>query len=385
MNKNKIIYGIFGTVIIAGITYLFTYQYYKKEIEFGKNNQQLLSVYENVNENFYLDTDSEQMSYNMISGLVNGLDDRYSFYYTGNVCTENFVNGSATLLSSGFQIDKDKTGNILVTEVKEDSQAEKMGLKTDDIITEINGENVLDTGYYNIIEKLMGKDYTQMNLKILRDGKYLDVDFVRRNINEDYSSIQYEMLGEDTLYYKFNSFDESTARNFENVINEFGQDNIKNLIFDLRENYGGVDRDCIAFFDLFSDSGSCFKNVYSKSGEVEVWETADGVKYNFNVVLLVSENTISCGEIFSTLFRDAGKGIIVGQQTGGKGVFQMKTMLKDFTSYSIVAGYYYVNNNENYNNIGITPDFEVPMDISLIGTDDDVQLKKALEILKNNS
>lgn len=380
--NNKLIGVIFGAAAVAGITYFLTFQYYKREIEFGKNNEQLLNVYENVEQNFYLDTDTEQMTYNMISGLINGLDDRYSFYQTWNVYIENSVNNSATLLSSGFQIDKDKTGNILVTQVTENSQAEKMGLKSGDIITDINGLNVIDTGYYEIIEKLMGKDYTSMKLNIVRDNSDMEIDFIRRNIIEDYSDIKYKMIDDDTLYYKFDSFNQSTVGNFERAVSESGKDKIKNLIFDLRENRGGVDSDCIALFDLFSDSGNCFKNVYSKSGEVEIWETSDGIKYNFNVVLLVSGETLSCGEIFPLFFQDSGLGTVVGTQTGGKGVFQLKTMLDDFTSYSIVAGYYYVNDLPNYNNIGITPDIVVPMDNALIGTDDDIQLKKALEIFE---
>lgn len=274
-----------------------------------------------------------------------------------------------------------ETGNILVTEVKENSQAEKMGLCTGDLIVEINGQNVIETGYYDIISELLGKDKTFMDIVVQRGENIFPVRFERRNIIEEYSDVQYKMLDDDTLYYKFNFFDESTVPNFEKAVEE-NNDNIKNVVFDLRENNGGVTEICVDFFDLFSDSGSCVKNVYSKSGDVEIWETTDGIKYDFNVVLLVSNNTISCGEILPTLFRDTGKGIIVGQQTKGKGVFQLKTRLDDFTTYSIVAGYYYVNDLPNYNNIGISPDIEIPMDNSLIGTDDDIQLKKAIEILE---
>ena len=176
--SHKIIYGIFSLTAVAGLTYLGTYYYYKDEIEFGRQNSQLLEVVDNIDENFYLDTDKEQMTYDMISGAVNGLDDRFSYYRTLNQSIEKDVNSSITLQSSGFQIDKDKTGNILVTEVEKNSQAEKMGLKTGDLITDIDGENVIEKGYYNIISELMGKDYTKMNLKIMRDSESFEIEFV---------------------------------------------------------------------------------------------------------------------------------------------------------------------------------------------------------------
>lgn len=379
--KKKIVCLLLGSVFISGITYLLTYYSYKDKIEFCEKNKQLLEVIDDVEKNFYLDVDDEEMTYNMIAGVVNGLDNRFTYYRTHKQCEEINVNNSITLKSSGFQIDKDRTGNILVTEVKENSQAEKMGLCAGDLIVEINGQNVIEKGYYDIISELLGKDKTFMDIVVQRGENIFPVRFERRNIIEEYSDVQYKMLDDDTLYYKFNVFDESTVANFEKAVEE-NNDNIKNVVFDLRENNGGVTEVCVDFFDLFSDSGSCVKNVYSKSGDVEIWETTDGIKYDFNVVLLVSNNTISCGEILPTLFRDTGKGIIVGQQTKGKGVFQLKTRLDDFTTYSIVAGYYYVNDLPNYNNIGISPDIEIPMDNSLIGTDDDIQLKKAIEILE---
>lgn len=378
--SHKIIYGIFSLTAVAGLTYLGTYYYYKDEIEFGRQNSQLLEVIDNIDENFYLDTDKEQMTYDMISGAVNGLDDKYTYYRAMNESAERDVNYSITLKSSGFQIDKDKTGNILVTEVEKNSQAEKMGLKTGDLITDIDGQNVIETGYYNIISELMGKDYTKMNLKIMRDSESFEIEFVRRNIMERYSDVDYRMIDDNTLYYRFNSFDDSSVSNFRSAINE--NPDTENVIFDLRQNGGGLTTETIKFFDLFADSGNQVKEVYSKSGKEEIYETSDGIEYSFNIVLLVSGETYSSGEIFPLLFQDTGLGTVIGTQTAGKGVFQLKYMLDDFTSLYLVGGYYYVNDCPNYHNIGITPDIVIPMDNSLIGTDDDIQLKKAVEFLK---
>lgn len=378
--SHKIIYGIFSLTAVAGLTYLGTYYYYKDEIEFGRQNSQLLEVIDNIDENFYLDTDKEQMTYDMISGAVNGLDDKYTYYRAMNESAERDVNYSITLKSSGFQIDKDKTGNILVTEVEKNSQAEKMGLKAGDLITDIDGQNVIETGYYNIISELMGKDYTKMNLKIMRDSESFEIEFVRRNIMERYSDVDYRMIDDNTLYYRFNSFDDSSVSNFRSAVNE--NPDTENVIFDLRQNGGGLTTETVKFFDLFSDSGNQVKEVYSKSGKEEIYETSDGIEYSFNIVLLVSGETYSSGEIFPLLFQDTGLGTVIGAQTAGKGVFQLKYMLDDFTSLYLVGGYYYVNDCPNYHNIGITPDIIIPMDNSLIGTDDDIQLKKAVEFLE---
>lgn len=380
MNKNSLIYGILGTFAIAGLTYAITYNYYKKDIEFAENNKELIKVIDDVKENFYKDVNEEDMTYNMISGLINGLDDRYTYYYNSDMSSEKYVNDSITLKSSGFQIDKDKTENIIITDVQPDSQAEKMNLRKNDIITAVNGVKVTDAGYYNIIPELMGKDGTSMKLDILRDGESFEINFIRSNFLEKYSAYEHRMIDEDTLYFRFNGFDESTIENFNYAVEE--NKNIKNVIFDLRNNSGGMTKECVKFFDLFAGEGNQVKESYSKSGKEFLYQTTSDVKYNFNVVLLVSKNTYSSGEIFSSLFQDSGLGTVIGTQTAGKGVFQRSTMLDNFTSYAIVSGYYYVNDIPNFHNVGITPDIVIDMDKDLINTDNDIQLQKAIEFLE---
>ncbi|MDE5946257.1 MAG: hypothetical protein K2G63_02960, partial [Oscillospiraceae bacterium] len=112
------------------------------------------------------------------------------------------------------------------------------------------------------------------------------------------------------------------------------------------------------------------------------YKTTSDIKYHFNVVLLVSENTYSCGEIFPLLFQDSELGTVIGTQTAGKGVFQRSIILDNFTSYAIVSGYYYVNDVPNFHNVGITPDVIVDMDKDFINTDNDIQLQKAIEFLE---
>jgi carboxyl-terminal processing protease len=109
--------------------------------------------------------------------------------------------------------------------------------------------------------------------------------------------------------------------------------------------------------------------------------TTDGVEYDMPVVVLVSGNTYSSAEKLTALFQSTKRGTIVGTQTGGKGVYQDQIPLGDGTAVTLVQGYYYVNDVPNFHEIGITPDIVIDMDEALIGTDKDIQLKKAIELL----
>ena len=156
------------------------------------------------------------------------------------------------------------------------------------------------------------------------------------------------------------------------------ENDISSLVLDLRNNKGGETGETVKFFDLFAPAGNQVVNKEEKSGKLWLYETTDDVKYrNLKIVVLVSEETLSSGEIIAAFFKDTGLGTVIGTQTGGKGVFQKKYFFDQFCD----SGYYYVNDLPNYDGVGITPDIVIEMDNELIDTEDDIQLKKAIEFL----
>ena len=381
MNAKYIFGLICAAAVGAGAAYLGFSVYHSNELDFTAKNPQLVEVYDEVSKNYYKDYDSELVEYSMISGMLNGFDDRFMKYTPAYYSEEAYVNSAPSTRTSGFKIAQDdKSRCILVTEVKDGSQAQKMGLRQGDVITAINGESVAETGYYNIISELLGKDGTSMTLEIDRNGEKSTIDFVRANEMERYSEVEYRLIG-DTFYYRFNGFAGCERDNFLLRFNELNDGNVKNIVLDLRQNTGGFTSDTIEMFDLFYGEGATVKNVAEKSDKVESWSTSSEITLDQNVAVLVSGGTYSSGEILAALFQDTGRGTVIGTQTGGKGVYQETIMMNDWSLVPYVAGYYYVNDIPNYNGVGITPDIILDMDSELIGTDDDIQLKKALEIL----
>ena len=269
----------------------------------------------------------------------------------------------------------------IITEVTPDSVAEKQGMTVGDYIIAIDDTIIQRNGYHNSIEQLLGKKDAVLRLICSHEGKNYEVN-IKRGVkqNDESEFLPNKMYDNGIYYYHLSGFDLSSSTTFEYEIDELRND-IKGLIIDLRDNGGGIADESVKLFDHFYGSGCSVKIVYEKSGKVEVYKTSEGIKYDFPVVLLVSEKTFSSSEILAALFQDTGIGTVVGNVTGGKGVFQRSTELEDCSTYYIVAGYYYVNDLPNYDGVGITPDIIVEMDPELIGTEDDVQLKKAIELL----
>jgi carboxyl-terminal processing protease len=382
LDYSKIVNGFFLSCAAAGIAYLGFTKYYEKELDFCKDYPHLIEVNEDIEKTYYKDIDKDSLQYDMIDGLINGLDDRFSFYNSIKKVNENCVNNSIMLKTNGFQVGQDEESKrMVITEVEPDSVAEKQGMSVGDFIIAINDTVIQRNGYHNSIELILGKKDAPVRLVCSHEGKIYEVT-IKSGADQQAESqtLSNKMYDNGVYYYYLPDFDASADTSFEHEISEIRND-IKGLILDLRDNGGGATDATVKFFDLFYGSGCSVKTVYEKSGKVGIYETSDGVKYDFPVVVLVSENSLSSAEILAAFFQETGRGTVMGTVTGGKGVFQVTKSLEDYSSYSIVAGYYYVNDLPNYDGVGITPDIIVEMDPELIGTEDDVQLKKAIELL----
>lgn len=382
MKKKTIALMICGTAMLsAGATYSLTCMKYKRQLDFCKDNAMLLYVYDDIGENFYKKITKEDLLDNMIKGCVEACDEDFCTYKTSNMIDENAVNIESSVSRSGYAIDKNRQGLIVVTEVRDGSRAEEMGLQVGDIITNVDGIDVLENGYYKTIRKLLGKDGVTRKLHIKRGlDEELDIDFVIYNVmNDAEKTFDCKIMDDDVLYIKFMQFDENSCINIENAIEE---NDFKTILIDIRNNNGGEVWCANRIFDLFEKAGSRILLKHERSGKDEIYETStDGKELECPVAVLVNGNSISAAEILAALFKDTGRGVVIGEKTYGKGIFQNRTRLENMLTYSYTAGYVYVNDLPNYDEIGVYPDVTVEMDSSLMLTDKDVQLKKALELL----
>ncbi len=382
MKKRVMVLAVSVSVVLsAGLTYGLTYSKYKREIEFGKKNADLLTAYEDIKNNFYKIVDDETLCEYMIKGVLDACDEEYCYFKTSNMMDENRVNGASSVSRSGFGVDKNRHDEIVVTSVEPDSRADEMGLKVNDVITMIDGETIAEKGgYYKAIRKLMGKDSTTMKLHIRRGTEELDIDFTRYNVISDSEKSFYsEIMEGDILYIHFLHFDQNSTISFEEALNE---NEFKSVILDLRNNHGGEVPYTAEIFDYFAEAGSKVTLKHERSGKEEIYSTStDGNEIDCGVAVLVNEKTISSGEILAAFFKDTGRGTLIGEKTYGKGIFQVQNMLESMLTYTYTAGYLYVNDMPNYDEVGVYPDIEVIMDESKILTPDDIQLEKAIEIL----
>ncbi|MBE6857195.1 MAG: PDZ domain-containing protein [Ruminococcus sp.] len=316
-----------------------------------------------------------------MNGWLEAGGDKYTYYYNEKgedpvLVMTNYVNMSGTAKASGFQVAYFDKGDILLTAVEEGLAADRAGLKKGDIITAINGVSVIEEGYTNIVSKMMGKQDSTVTLDVERNGEKLTIDFVRDN--EYIREVKWELKG-DVMYVLVESMADFTDSYVAKAIDEL---NTEKLIIDLRDNPGGDGDTAMSLGGLFLTEGYVVKDNFGRSTQrIDIAD--DGVVFDGEIVILINEKTASASEVFTALMMQYhDKVTVVGTTSFGKGIYQQSEELSDGGILNYTAGYYYVGEWDNFHGKGINPDIEVKMERELIGTEDDIQLKKALELLK---
>lgn len=306
--------------------------------------------------------------------------DKYLKYYGDYYTTqwEKIINNSNMAQDNGFEVACDVSGCLLMKNVEEGSYAYDQGLRTNDLVIEINGIDIAETGFQMAAGKILGKNGTTAEIVLIRDGKTINVTYNRKFKVEDNET--YELIG-NICYINFrDEFSIYTDGVVRDAISECG-DNAIAYIIDLRENGGGELNIAVSMADLFVGKNDIVtKQGYD--GTTEVLSTTDGGEIEKPVVLLVNENSASASEVFTAVMKQFySDTTIVGTNTFGKGIYQLCEEYDSGEAIYYTAGYYTVGDWECYQGVGIAPDVEVEMDNSLIGTSEDIQLAKALKLL----
>ena len=196
-----------------------------------------------------------------------------------------------------------------------------------------------------------------------------------------------KIIENDIGYVKIPSFDEDTATEFKQKVEDLKTKGAKSLIIDLRNNGGGMVDVATEMADFMLDKDKIIlKTVDNKENE-EITKSQKDAIIDMHIVVLVNSNTASSAEILTAALKDNGRAKVVGTKTYGKGIIQSVLSLRDGSGIKITTASYYTPNGDKIHEVGITPDevVELPDDVenSYAVTDEqDTQLKKAIDMLK---
>ena len=321
-------------------------------------------------------------AYVAINTMIASLNDPYTKFLDPKEFAEETSSIRGSLKGIGVQIGM-KDGKLMVIAPIEDTPAEKAGLLADDEIIEIDGVSTKGITVDKAADKIRGKEGTTVTLLIKRkDIEPKAYTITRAEI--EVKSISQKMpievnMPNEFSYIRLSSFiSRNATKEFNDILNKTKDK--KGYIIDLRSNPGGLLTNAIYISDMFLDGGTIVSTV-DRDGYKETQRATRGSSVKKPVVVLINKGSASASEIFSGALKDNHRAVIVGEQSFGKGLVQEINRLPYEAGINITIQKYLTPNGTDINKKGITPDIIVELTEENVKNKDDVQLKKAIEVL----
>src|SRR5216684_3662156 len=375
-------------------------------------------VFELVRADYVDDVSDETLIEGAINGMLTSLDP-HSNYLNSKNFNDMKVQTRGEFGGLGIEVSMEN-GLVKVVSPIDDTPAAHAGLKPGDLITHLDGTPIQGLTLPEAVEKMRGPINSDINLTIRREGKDpFDVKLTRANIK--IQSVRSHLEGSNIGYIRVTSFNEQTDVGLNNALKSLKQqaDNkLIGVILDLRNNPGGLLDQAVAVSDAFLDKGEIVSTRGRRSDDAQRYNARPGAKpaSGLPIAVLINGGSASASEIVADALQDHHRAILIGTRSFGKGSVQTIIPLAGHGAMRLTTARYYTPSGRSIQAKGIDPDIVVEaakierpsadkkddksaaadkkddkgesaaeqstVDPSIMGTADDYQLTRAVDMLR---
>ena len=352
----------------AGITYA--------ELLEDDKVKEFLDVYADVLSGYYEDVDKSEAINSAINGMMTYLGDKYTTYLDDDASNNlndmlaGSYNGIGILLNSDYVIE----------EVFENSPAQSAGLVKDDKILAVNNNDVSDMELSEVTSLIKSSD-SNVELKIQRGNETKTINVEVKVLNKPAIAYSIDNINNKKIgYLQIQTFSQTLGEQVEQALNKMDEEQVKDLVIDLRGNGGGYLTAASDTANIFLEKGKVIYSLEAKN-ETQYYKDDTNKSKDYNIVVLINEGTASASEILAAALKDSYGATLVGHTSYGKGKVQQVKTLSDGSMVKYTTARWLRPNGECVDGVGITPDYEVDIEMIDENTVSDTQLKKAIEVL----
>jgi len=320
--------------------------------------------------------DTDQLSRGAIEGMLAALDDPHTSYLD----TEFFELASSDMAGKFEGIGAEVTvrdGQLTIITPIVDSPAEKLGIRPDDIILEVDGNPTAEMTMAEAILAIRGPQGTSVRLLILHEDESepVEIEIVRAEIQA--TTVKYEMK-EDIAYIRLTQFSGYTDEELSDVLQLISTEAPIGLILDLRSNAGGILQEVIDVTSHFLAEGIVLSAVDNQGQETAVAVNHTDIVTDLPMVVLVDSYSASGSEVLAGALQDYNRATIAGTTTYGKGSINTMHQLQDGSGLYITVARWLTPEGRLIEGEGIVPDYE-------IDTEGETAIQWAIDYLKSNN
>ncbi len=345
------------------------------------------------------DINEELMADNAATAIANSISDPYTNYFSKDKYTTLTNEIRSSYLGVGIMMNNDAaTNKLMIVSTIEGQIAEKSGVLAGDYILAVDGVKYNGKQLDEAADAIQGANLkdtkgTAVTLTLERNGTVFDITMTRGVIVRE--TVSSKMLQDGIGYMRISQFNsknpeiadsEDTYDEFVKKFEEINGLELNSLIIDLRNNPGG-DLDVVTKIADYILPSGVVTYTEDKNGKKRYYESTEELSLDIPMVLLVNSGSASASEVLSGALKDYNKAELVGEKTFGKGVVQTVIPLYDGSGLTVTSAKYYTPSGKCIHEKGIEPDvlvtLEIDKSISQLTYEEDLQLQKAVEILKN--
>jgi carboxyl-terminal processing protease len=300
------------------------------------------SIISLIDQNYYEQVDHEMLAFSSIKGMLQTLDP-HSYFLDPSHFDRVREEYKGKYFGLGILITKHDEKLVVVSPI-EGGPAYRLGIRSGDVISHINGETTEPITSTEAMMKLRGQKGTEVTITIVREGRDspFDVTIVREEIA--LHSVPYAFILKDDIGYIFiRNFAETTTREFQEKMAMLVKQGMKKLILDLRGNTGGTFFQSIELSDEFLPKDTLVVSIRGRNRAIDrkYFAERDNQFEDIPLVVLINRGSASAPEIMSGAVMDNDRGLIVGEDSWGKGLVQTIVPLAPNAAVALTTAKYY--------------------------------------------
>ena len=338
-----------------------------------------------VEDEFYTEQplDYKAMTYGAARGMVASLGDPHTAFLTPQEADMFSQDLTGSFGGIGVTITPTNDGYVEVVKLIPGGPAESTVLQPGDVVLAIDGVSIQGMSQNEAIALIRGEAGTQVTIRVRHQGQEVDLTLTRAIIA--IPTTERKILDHNVAYLSLGEFNERAADLVHNDLTDLLKSEPRGLILDLRGNPGGYLHIVEQVADEFLPEGPLVIERSASGSVSQRNSTARGVAESIPLVVLVDRGSASASEILAGAVQDRGRGVLIGEQTYGKGSVQVTERLSDRSAVAVTIRRWFTPADRAIDGKGLTPDIVVELTEDDIKAGRDPQLDRAMTYLLENT
>lgn len=342
--------------------------------------KEFLNVYSSVVSGYYEDVNKQEMVDAALNAMLNYLGDSYTTYMNEDQAESLAEKLEGTYKGIGITIEGRK-----IIGITKNSPAQNSGLQINDEIIKINDQDVTSKNASEIVTLIKNQNLDEVKIVVNRNNE--SKEFTIKTADLFVPALKYNLIEDTKIGYIYISiFSNTVYEQFNDALKDLEYQGMEKLIIDVRDNTGGYLTQAEQIASLFLEENKVIYSLENKNGKKIIADKTSEFR-TYPISILINNDSASASEILASALKDSYNAILVGTKSYGKGKVQQTVSLSDKTLAKYTSAKWLRPNGECVDKVGITPDYEVELDITKdeagnIVNVKDTQLQKAIDLLK---